>query len=78
MKGTNVDGVYSADPKIDPSAERFDRLSYIDVLTKILRWMLRRCPVSRKRHTDCCFFNPNIGRFMNVLQGTGNSTVVRD
>ena len=31
MKGTNVDGVYSADPKTDPSAERFDRLSYIDV-----------------------------------------------
>ncbi|MEC8099161.1 MAG: UMP kinase, partial [Pseudomonadota bacterium] len=39
MKGTNVDGVYSADPKTDPSAERFDQLSYIDVLTKDLKVM---------------------------------------
>ena len=39
MKGTNVDGVYSADPLIDASAERFDRLSYIDVLTKDLKVM---------------------------------------
>ena len=39
MKGTNVDGVYSADPKTDPLAERFDRLSYIDVLTKDLKVM---------------------------------------
>ena len=38
-KGTKVQGVYSADPKIDPSAEFFPRLTFIDVLQKRLRVM---------------------------------------
>lgn len=37
IKATNVDGVYSADPKVDPSAEFYSNLSYMDVLTKELR-----------------------------------------
>ena len=37
VKATNVDGVYSADPKKDPDAEFFSRLSYMDVLTKELK-----------------------------------------
>lgn len=32
IKGTKVDGVYSADPVEDPSAERFETLSYLDIL----------------------------------------------
>src|SRR5258708_38835761 len=32
FKGTSVDGVYTADPKKVPDAERYDRLSYMDVL----------------------------------------------
>lgn len=39
MKATKVDGVYSADPIIDPSAKRYDRLSYIDVLNQGLQVM---------------------------------------
>ena len=39
LKGTQVDGVYSADPKIDPDAERYDKLSYIEVISKELRVM---------------------------------------
>lgn len=39
MKATKVDGVYSADPKKDPTATRFERLSYIDVLEKGLQVM---------------------------------------
>lgn len=39
LKGTKVDGVYSADPKKDPNAERFSSLSYIDVLNKGLEVM---------------------------------------
>ena len=38
-KGTNVDGVYSADPKKDPNATFFAKLSYMEVLTKELRVM---------------------------------------
>ncbi len=39
MKGTKVDGVYDGDPLKDPSAKRFDTLSYIDVLNRRLRVM---------------------------------------
>jgi uridylate kinase len=39
IKATNVDGVYSADPKKDPNATFFAKLSYMDVLTKELRVM---------------------------------------
>jgi uridylate kinase len=36
IKATKVDGVYSADPKQDPKAVRYDRLSYIDALNRRL------------------------------------------
>lgn len=39
LKGTKVDGVYSADPMKDPTAVRFDRLTFIDVLTRRLKVM---------------------------------------
>ncbi len=39
LKGTKVDGVYSADPLKDKKAKRFDHLSYLDVLKKNLRVM---------------------------------------
>jgi uridylate kinase len=39
LKGTKVDGVYSADPKRDPSAQRYDQLSFLEVLTKRLKVM---------------------------------------
>jgi len=39
LKATKVDGVYSADPKKDPSAERYDELTYMEVLQRELRVM---------------------------------------
>jgi uridylate kinase len=39
IKATNVDGVYSSDPKKDPKAEFYSKLSYMDVLTRELRVM---------------------------------------
>jgi uridylate kinase len=39
LKATHVDGVYAADPRVDPKAERFDRLSYLDVLNRRLKVM---------------------------------------
>ncbi|CAG1009476.1 uridylate kinase [Phycisphaerales bacterium] len=39
LKATKVDGVYSADPKKDPGAVRFDELSFADAMTKKLRVM---------------------------------------
>jgi uridylate kinase len=39
LKATKVDGVYSADPLVDPSAEKFEEISYIDCLQKGLKVM---------------------------------------
>jgi uridylate kinase len=39
LKATKVDGVYSADPKKDPSAQRFERLSYMEVLERGIKVM---------------------------------------
>ena len=37
IKATKVDGVYSADPKLDPSAERFAELSFDEALARHLK-----------------------------------------
>ena len=39
FKGTSVDGVYSADPKSDPNARRYDRITFSEILSKDLRIM---------------------------------------
>src|SRR6202162_3531108 len=39
LKATKVDGVYDADPKLVPGAQRYDRLSYLEVLAKDLKVM---------------------------------------
>jgi uridylate kinase len=39
LKGTNVDGVYSADPKKDPKATRYEQISHDDVISQNLRVM---------------------------------------
>ena len=39
LKGTKVDGIYDADPMLQPDASRFDRISYLEVLDKGLKVM---------------------------------------
>ncbi len=39
LLGKNVDAIYSADPKVDPNAKRYDEISYIEVLEKDLKVM---------------------------------------
>jgi len=39
LKGTKVDGVYSADPMLDPSAERYETISYLQVIERSLKVM---------------------------------------
>jgi len=78
MKGTQVDGVYSADPKIDLDATRYDELSFHDVLAKDLR-VMDASAVSLARDNDIpivVFSIHDKGRFVDVLQGGGPCTVV--
>lgn len=78
LKGTNVDGVYTADPKIDPKATRYDHLSYLEVLSKDLR-VMDASAVSLSRENDIpivVFSIQKKGNFVSVLEGKGQCTVV--
>jgi uridylate kinase len=78
MKGTQVDGVYSADPKKDPKAERYNKLSYMDVLSRDLK-VMDASAVSLARESGIPIVVFNIHEKMNfvrVLQGKGLSTVI--
>jgi uridylate kinase len=39
LKGTKVDGIYTADPMLDPTATRYDTISYLEVLERGLKVM---------------------------------------
>lgn len=78
MKGTKVDGVYSADPKTNPDAEHYDRISYIDVLTKDLKVMdATAISLARENNIPIVVFSIlEEGNFAKVAQSEGKYTVV--
>ena len=80
MKGTNVDGVYSADPKKNKDAERYDNLSYMEVLSKDLKVMdASAVSLSRENGIPIVVFSiQESGGFVQVLQGDGACTIVQD
>ncbi|BAI72262.1 uridylate kinase [Azospirillum sp. B510] len=80
LKGTQVDGVYTADPKKDPSAERYERLTYMDVLTKELQVMdASAIALSRENHIPILVFSIHTpGAFAEVMQGRGKHTIITE
>lgn len=80
MKGTQVDGVYSADPKTDKNAERYDQLSYQEVLTKNLKVMdTSAIALARENAVPILVFSiHNPGAFANVVAGKGTFTTITD
>ena len=80
MKGTNVDGVYSADPRIDSTATRFDTLSYMDVLSKDLKVMdASAVSLSRENNIPSVVFSiQSNGAFLKVLEDNGNCTIISE
>jgi len=78
FKGTKVDGVYTADPFKDPTATRFDRISYMDVLTKDLKVMdATAISLARENNVPIVIFNiREEGNFARVLKGESNCTIV--
>ena len=80
LKGTSVDGVYTADPKKDPKATRYARLSYHDVLSQDLKFM-DASAISLMRENDIpivVFSIRERGALAKVLCGEGVFTVVGD
>ncbi|EJW22210.1 pyrH protein [alpha proteobacterium IMCC14465] len=78
MKGTNVDGVYSADPRKDSSATRYDALSYMDVLSKDLKVMdASAVSLSRENNIPIVVFSiQSNGALLKVLEDNGNCTII--
>jgi uridylate kinase len=78
FKGTKVDGVYSADPHKDPSAKRFDQITFIDVLTKDLKVMdATAVSLARENNIPIVVFSVReTGNFAKVVKGEGKFTVV--
>lgn len=78
LKATQVDGIYSADPKKDPNATRYDHLSFTDVLKQDLN-VMDASAVALCRENDVpilVFSLHNHGAFENVLHGEGQFTTV--
>lgn len=80
LKGTKVDGVYTADPNKDSSAKRYDSITYMDVLTKDLRVMdATAISLARENNIPILIFNVREeGNFAKVLSGDGTFTTVHN
>lgn len=78
MKGTKVDGVYSADPNKDPAAVRFERLDHLEVLQKDLKVMdAAAITLCRENNIPILVFSiQNKGEVARVLRGEGKFTLV--
>jgi uridylate kinase len=78
LKATNVDGVYTADPKKDPKATRYDRLSHQEAIEKDLRVMDGAAfALARENRLPIIVFSAaEQGAIEAVLTGKGRSTIV--
>ena len=80
FKGTQVDGVYTADPKLDPDATRFDTLPYQKVLVDNLK-VMDPAAISLMRDSNIpivVFSLHQQGNLQDVLHGRGTFTIIKD
>jgi uridylate kinase len=80
FKGTQVDGIYSADPKKVPDAVRFDRLTHKEVLDRGLAVMdVAAVALARENSIPIVVFSIHErGGFQAILTGGGRGTIVTD
>jgi len=78
LKATNVDGIYSADPKTDPTAVRYDRVSYDDALARNLKIMdAAAFALARENRIPIIVFSIHeAGSIAAAVAGTGRATTV--
>ena len=78
MKGTKVDGVYSDDPVRNPDAERYETLTYMEVLSRDLKVMdASAIALARENELPVVVFSiHDRGQFVSVLKGDGRSTII--
>jgi len=80
LKGTKVDGVFSADPEKDRNAKRYDKLTFHEVLARDLKVMdASAVSLARENRIPILVFSiQNPGSIAAVLQGKGSFTVITD
>ncbi len=80
LKGTQVDGVYSADPKKVANAQRYETLSYHEVLSRDLQVMdASAVSLSRENRIPIIVFSiHDRGSLAAVLRGEGLSTIIEE
>ena len=78
LKGTQVDGVYSADPRKVDGATRYEQLTYLDVLANDLGVMdAAAISLARENHLPIIVFNIHApGAFAQVMRGEGAFTKI--
>jgi uridylate kinase len=78
LKATNVDGIYTADPKTDPTATRFDRLTFDEAIRRDLKVLdTAAFALARDNRIPIIVFSAQEpGALIDVLKGAGKATVV--
>ncbi len=78
LKGTRVDGVYSADPEKDPSANKFDKITFGEVINQQLKVMDSTAfTMCRDNNMQIIVFDMNKkGNLIKVINGTITGTLI--
>ena len=78
LKGTRVDGIYTADPEKDPTAVKFDKISYDEIYTRRLKVMdLTATTLCKENHLPIIVFDMDtVGNLKKVMSGENIGTLV--
>lgn len=78
LKGTRVDGIYTADPEKDPHAVKFDKITYDEIYNKGLKVMdLTATTMCKENNLPIVVFNMDIeGNLMKLISGEEIGTLV--
>ena len=79
LKGTRVNGIYTADPEKDPDAVKFDELTFMEAYNRDLKVMdLTAFTLCRDNNMPICVYNANVkGNLLKVSSGEKIGTIVR-
>ena len=80
LKGTRVDGVYTADPEKEPTAQKFDEITFDEIYNRHLKVMdLTATTMCRENHLPIYVFNMDVyGNLKKVISGESIGTLVHD
>ena len=78
LKGTRVDGVYTADPEKDPTATKFEKITYDEIYNKGLKVMdLTATTMCKENHLPIVVFNMDVeGNLKKLMEGQQIGTIV--